>query len=78
MSAAQSVAAVGNIYTRRDRRCRGLAAQATAAVLEELLRRGIETIVLNVSRTNTGAERVYERLGFRRYCGYFEGRAVRA
>src|SRR5439155_19334107 len=76
VSAAESVGAVGNIYTRRDRRGRGLATQTTAAVVAELRRLGIATIVLNVSRTNVPAVRVYERLGFRRYCDYFEGRAT--
>jgi len=77
VSAAEGVAAVGNIYTRRDRRGRGLAAQTTAAVVGELLRREIGTIILNVSQTNGVAERVYERLGFRRYCAYDEGSVAR-
>jgi ribosomal protein S18 acetylase RimI-like enzyme len=72
----EGVAAIGNVYTRRDRRGRGLAAQATGAVAAELLRRGIGTIALNVDQRNGAAYRVYERLGFRRYCEFREGLAV--
>lgn len=72
----EGVAAVGNIYTRRDRRCRGLAGRATAAVVAELLRRGLPTIALNVAQTNATARRVYERLGFRIYCPFVEGVAT--
>ena len=74
---AESVAAIGNVYTRRDQRGRGLGAQATAAVAAELLRMNLRTIVLNVSQANTAAIRVYERVGFRRYCPFYEGLAVR-
>ncbi|MGE5571210.1 MAG: GNAT family N-acetyltransferase [Rhodospirillales bacterium] len=67
---AEGVAAVGNVYTRRDRRGRGLAARTTSAVVNELA--GL-TVALNVGIRNEAAIRVYERLGFRRYCNYFEG-----
>ena len=69
----QSVACIGNVYTRRDRRARGLASVVTGAVAGELRRLGIATIALNVRSDNRGAVRVYERLGFTRYCGYWEG-----
>jgi ribosomal protein S18 acetylase RimI-like enzyme len=72
----EGVAAVGNIYTRRDRRGRGLAGRATAAVVAELLRRGLSTVALNVAQGNTAARRVYERLGFRVYCPFVEGLAT--
>jgi GNAT superfamily N-acetyltransferase len=68
----EGVAAVGNVYTRRDRRGRGLAAKTTSAVVNELA--GL-TVALNVSRKNETAIRVYERLGFRRHCNYYEGTA---
>jgi ribosomal protein S18 acetylase RimI-like enzyme len=74
---AEGIAAIGNIYTRRDCRRRGLGARTTAAVVAELLQRQIETIALNVAQENGPAARVYERLGFRRYCAFFEGRALR-
>ena len=74
---AESVAAIGNVYTRRDCRGQGLAARVTSAVAGELLHMNLRTIALNVSQTNSAALRVYERLGFERYCGYYEGFAVR-
>jgi GNAT superfamily N-acetyltransferase len=63
---SEDVAAVGNVYTRRDRRGRGLAARVTSAVVDELLRLKIRTAI-----------RVYERLGFTRHCDYYEGLATR-
>jgi len=73
----ESVGAVGNVYTRRDRRGRGLAGALTSAVTCELLRIGIRTVGLNVAAHNPAAVRVYERLGFRRHCPYIEGPALR-
>jgi ribosomal protein S18 acetylase RimI-like enzyme len=70
---SESVAAVGNVYTRPDRRGRGMAARTTAAVTAELVRMGIRTIVLNVAQANEPAVRVYERLGYARYCPFYEG-----
>jgi ribosomal protein S18 acetylase RimI-like enzyme len=72
---AEGVAAIGNVYTRRDRRGRGLATHLVAAVAAELLGRRVQTIALNVSRENAPAIRVYERLGFRHYCDFVEGLA---
>ncbi len=66
----EGVAAVGNVYTCRDRRGRGLAAKTTGAVVNELA--GL-TVALNVSRKNETAIRVYERLGFKRHCDCYEG-----
>ena len=77
LARAEGVAAIGNIYTRRDRRGGGLAGAVTTAVTDELLGRGIPTIALNVSQSNAAAVRVYERLGFVRHCGYLEGTARR-
>jgi predicted GNAT family acetyltransferase len=73
----ESVAAVGNVYTRRDRRGQGFGAQVTGAVAAELLGMDLRTVVLNVSQANTAAISVYERIGFRRYCPFYEGLAVR-
>jgi RimJ/RimL family protein N-acetyltransferase len=73
----EGVAAVGNVYTRRDCRGRGLAAAAASAVVDELLRLGIRTIGLNVVQDNHAAIRIYERLGFVRSCAFCEGLAVR-
>lgn len=77
VSPATSVAAIGNVYTRRDRRRQGLALEVTSAVIGELRRAGITTIVLNIVATNTAARRVYERIGFSDYCEYYEGAAIR-
>jgi GNAT superfamily N-acetyltransferase len=71
------ICTIGNVYTRRDRRGRGLAARVTSAVVEHALSQEIPTIVLNVSQENTGARRLYERLGFRCYCEFVEGEARR-
>jgi GNAT superfamily N-acetyltransferase len=77
-SSELSVAAVGNVYTRRDCRGRGLGARVTSAVVEGAITRGVTTIVLNVAPANGGARRVYARLGFETYCRFFEGHARRA
>src|SRR5262245_532844 len=55
-----SVAALGNIYTRPDRRGRGLAGAVTSSVARALIDMGIATIVLNVREDNHPAVRVYE------------------
>lgn len=73
----EDVAGIGNVYTRRDRRGQGLGLRATAGVTAELAARGIGTIALNVAPGNAPAIRIYERLGFFRYCEYYEGVAVK-
>jgi len=73
----ESVAAIGNVYTRGDCRRRGWGSQVTSAVAGELLMRGVRLVVLNVAEENAAARRVYERLGFREYCEYREGLALR-
>jgi len=78
VSSAESVCAIGNVYVRRDRRGRGLAARVTSAVAAAALDRGLRTVALNVSQQNRAALRVYERLGFRLYCPFVAGRAVRS
>jgi predicted GNAT family acetyltransferase len=72
------VCTIGNVYTRRDRRRRGLAARATAAVVRHALDAAIPTIVLNVSQANDAARNIYERLGFRVHCAFVEGEATSA
>jgi len=74
---AESVAAVGNVYTRRDCRGRGFAGRVTGAVAAELRRMGIRTIALNVAHRNAAAITVYEGQGFTRYCAFYEGVAER-
>jgi len=72
----EGVGAVGNVYTRRDRRGRGLAGGLISAVTQELLRMNIPVVGLNVIQRNSAAIRVYERLGFVNHCGFVEGPAV--
>jgi GNAT superfamily N-acetyltransferase len=72
----EDAAAIGNIYTRRDRRGRGLGRAVTAAVVRDL--DGIGTIGLNVRDGNAAAIHLYESLGFVRHCAFFEALAVRA
>ena len=71
------VCTIGNVYTRRDRRRLGLGARVASAVVEHAISLEISTIVLNVSQGNPSARRVYERLGFRCHCEFFEGEATR-
>ncbi len=68
---------MGNVYTRRDRRGRGLAARVTSAVTAHLLRHDppLSTVALNVNQHNAAALRVYAGLGYERYCGFHEGLA---
>ncbi len=72
-----NVAALGNVYVRRDRRGRGLGRAVTAAVTAALLERGLGTIALNVNQGNAAALSVYAGLGFTRYCAFWEGVARR-
>ena len=77
VSRRYGVAAVGNIYTRPDERGRGFARSATAAVVAALLDGLVDLVILNVAPENAAARRVYERLGFRTRCRYWEGSARR-
>ncbi len=74
---SEGVAAIGNVYTRRDLRGRGLARRVTRAVTAALLHMRISTVALSVAQNNHAAIRVYEHLGFMRYCAFTEGRATR-
>ena len=74
----EGVGAVGNVYTRRDRRGRGYAAIVTSAVTSELLRMKLPTIVLCVNQRRETAIRLYERLGYTRHCAFVEGVASAA
>jgi GNAT superfamily N-acetyltransferase len=73
----EGVAAVGNVYSRHDRRGRGLAAQVVSAVTAELLSHQppLGVVALNVNQSNTTARRLYQRLGYRPYCAFYEGLA---
>jgi ribosomal protein S18 acetylase RimI-like enzyme len=75
VASKEGVGAIGNVYTHRHHRGRGYATELTSAVVSELLRMNLPTIVLNVNQSNETAVRVYERLGFVRHCDYCEGLA---
>jgi len=70
----ESAAAIGNVYTRHDRRGRGLGRLTMSAVLGELS--GVETIGLNVRADNDAALHLYESLGFARHCQFYEALAM--
>jgi ribosomal protein S18 acetylase RimI-like enzyme len=70
----EGAAAIGNVYTRRDRRGRGYGRVVTTAVLNEL--RDLETIGLNVKAANAAAIRLYESLGFAIHCDFCESLAT--
>lgn len=76
-SAAESVGAIGNVYTHRAHRGRGHASAVTAAVSRELIERGTQTIALNVKADNATAIHIYTRLGFRHHASFYEGRAAK-
>ncbi len=73
VSLQAGIAALGNVFTHPSWRGRGLAKRVTATLLETLLQKDIPTIVLNVSMDNRPAIRMYQRLGFSPFCGYYEG-----
>jgi GNAT superfamily N-acetyltransferase len=75
VSPTYGVAAVGNVFTHPDYRGLGYGAATTTAVVTELLALDIRDAVLNVRQGNGRAIRLYERLGFERYCAFLEGPA---
>jgi GNAT superfamily N-acetyltransferase len=77
LSVERNVAAVGNVFVRRDRRGQGLAQAALSATVAAVLATGVRTVGLNVEQANTAAVRAYEKLGFRPVLRYVEGPAVR-
>jgi ribosomal protein S18 acetylase RimI-like enzyme len=77
ISETYDVAAVGNVFTHPAYRGQGLGTLCTCAVVEELLARHIQTIVLNVHQDNEAARRIYQRIGFKEYCHYIEVLAER-
>ena len=70
----EGVAAVGNVYVRRDRRNLGFGRVVTTAVVREL--QDIQTVALNVRADNAPAIHVYEAIGFVRHCEFTEALAI--
>jgi mycothiol synthase len=54
-----------NIEIDEGHRSRGYGRAVVAAIEAELVRRGVRSMGLNVHGSNTGARRLYERLGYR-------------
>ncbi len=77
LSETYSVAAVGNVFTHPEHRRQGLGTLCTGAVVQELLSRRIQTIVLNVHENNETALNIYKQLGFKEHCRYIEVLAER-
>jgi GNAT superfamily N-acetyltransferase len=75
VSRTYRVAAIGNVYVHKDHRGSGYARQATGQVVSDLIRQGMDHIVLNVAQENAAAIRVYESIGFRCAMEYTEGTA---
>ena len=71
MSVHHQVAALGAIITRPSHRGQGLGEAVTWALCA-LLSPRIETIGLNVAKSNTAARQLYQRLGFRIHTEYEE------
>ena len=74
VSRDEGIAAIGNVYTRRDRRGRGYSRLAMSAVLNAI--RDLETVGLNVRDGNAAAIRVYESLGFATHGDFREALAT--
>lgn len=70
----EDAVAIGNIYTMRERRGRGLGRLVTTAVIEAV--KNIGTVGLNVRADNPAALHLYESLGFVRHCSFYEGQAT--
>jgi len=70
------VAAVGNVCTYPEQRGHGYATRCTSAVCADLLTFGLD-VVLNVAQDNADAIHIYQKLGFKVYCPFVEGIAVR-
>jgi ribosomal protein S18 acetylase RimI-like enzyme len=77
VSRRYGIAAVGNIYTLPEARGHGYGRAVTAAVVAGLLDGLVDLVILNVAPENAAARRVYEGLGFRTRCRYWEGSARR-
>jgi len=70
---SQGVAAIGNIYTRPDRRGQGYGKAVTTSITRALQQDGFSLIVLNVDEQNLVARSIYEKLGFEIHCHFYEG-----
>jgi len=76
VSRSEGVAVVGNVFTHPRYRGGGLAAIATSAVTEELLKR-CPLVVLTVEASNDPAVAIYKRLGYETQCKLHETPLIR-
>jgi len=74
VSEEDKVAVIGNVASHPDWRGVGLSRRCTTRLLRALLRRRVETIVLNVDAANATAIRLYRLLGFREHVRVYRGR----
>jgi len=74
-SPAESIGAIGFVFTAEASRGKGYAKVVTAAVTQSLFEAGIELVILNVVKSNTSAIRVYQHLGFVAQYSIVEGHA---
>ncbi|MCY3991062.1 MAG: GNAT family N-acetyltransferase [Caldilineaceae bacterium] len=72
---SRGVAAIGNIYTRPERRGRGYGKAVISSITRALQDDGFSLIVLNVDKQNLVAKSIYEKLGFDVHCHFIEGLA---
>jgi len=71
-SSLYKMACIGNVFTHPFHRGKGYATICTSKVVEELLHNH-KDVILNVDSKNIAALKVYEKLGFREHCTFFEG-----
>jgi ribosomal protein S18 acetylase RimI-like enzyme len=76
VASTMGMAAVGNVCTYPEYRGRGYATRSTSAVCADLLAMGLD-VVLNVAHNNADAVHIYKKIGFKVYCPFVEGVAVR-
>jgi len=76
ISPLHKIACIGNVFTLPSHRNKGYATICTSKVVEELLLNH-KDVILNVDSKNTPAIKVYEKLGFREHCTFFEGPGTR-
>jgi GNAT superfamily N-acetyltransferase len=74
---SESIAAIGNMYTREGLRGHGLGSAILRAIIATLHVEGFRYIFLNVDLRNSGAQRLYRRYGFADYCRFMEGKGIR-
>ena len=67
------MAAVGGVFTHPEHRGHGLAAATTSRLVEELARRDIHDVQLNVKQNNPAAIRSYLKIGFQIAGEFLEG-----